>query len=89
MSLSQHPTGAPSANLNLMLKRRSDRSTKQRSVNFQKQIATKYQSTTQPAFGFANTTTATSSGFHRLGLNSRLQGNRSFVDGSSVSMLNH
>jgi predicted transcriptional regulator with HTH domain len=42
----------------------------------------------QPNMGMAHTTTAS---FHRLGLNSRLNGNRSFIDGGSgsVSMLNH
>lgn len=69
--MSSNPTAA--GNLLMLQKRNTERS-KQRSVNFK--ITTNHYA--PPKLGLAQTTT---SSFHRLGLNSKLASNHSFVDG--------
>ncbi len=71
---SNHPTAA--GNLLMLQKRNNTDRSKQRSVNFK--ITTNHFA--PPKLGLAQTTT---SSFHRLGLNSKLAGNHSFVDGGS------
>ena len=70
--MSSNPTAA--GNLLMLHKRNTERSQQPRQVNFK--ITTNHYAAPK----FAHAQTATSS-FHRLGLNAKLRGNHSFVDG--------